>query len=62
MMVILKCFQRPMSLVHGSPLGAEPARLGKPLLGNVVLYNGVHGVVFGDAVSDALKNNFDAAV
>lgn len=62
--VVLECFPRPASLVHGPSLGAAsaPAWLGKPPLGDVVLYNGVHGVVFGDAVSDALKDNLDPAV
>jgi hypothetical protein len=68
-MIILESFQRPKSLIHGpSPViativfSSAPAWLGKPALGNVVLYNGVHGVVFGDAVSDTLKDNLDPAV
>ena len=41
---------------------SAPSRLGKPALGHVVLYNGFHSVVFGNAVANALQDDLDPTI
>jgi hypothetical protein len=70
-MIVLKRFQWWKSFIHDpSPVMSisvvvfrPPSPwVRKPALGDVVLNNGVHDVIFGDAVSNALKDNFDPTV
>jgi hypothetical protein len=67
-MVVPQCFYRPKS-PGGGPLLAgavvllsAPSWLRKPALGRVVLYNGVHSIVFGNAVADALQDDLDPSI
>lgn len=64
-----ECFYWRRSPVYGPPLVSAvvvflsaPSWLIKPALGDVVLYNGVHGVVFGNAVADTLKDDLDPTI
>lgn len=41
---------------------SAPSWLGKLALGHVVLYNGIHSVVFGNAVADALQDDLDPTI
>lgn len=41
---------------------SAPSWLGKPALGHVILYNGIHSVVFGNAVADALQDDLDPTI
>lgn len=72
-MIVLKCVQWRQSFVYDSFLvtifatvveatSSAPCRLGKLALGGVVLHHRINGVLFGDAVSDALQDNLDPAV
>jgi len=69
-MIILECFQRQKSSIHGpflviviiKVLPLSPRRLRKLALGDVVLDNSFDGVVFSDAVPDTLKDNLDPTV
>jgi hypothetical protein len=67
--IIPECLYWRKSPVYGSLLVSTvavllsaPAWLSKPALGNVVLYDGVHGVVFGNAVADALQDDLDPTI
>lgn len=60
-MIILKGFQLRKSLIYAVFL-PWPARVRSSALGDVILDNGIHDVVFGNAVSDALKDDLDSTV